>query len=450
MKKYFSVWMKSIGSFGKLFFIIFILTGYLSAQITTLNEAENLARKYALQLQIAEKGVKIAKFGIRDAIGNGLPSISAYGQATTNHELASMIISMPGTDGIVRPMALTMGSKYSNTAGLSLSQPLFTGGAVFAGYKIAKEGVVLSKINQKMTIDNTVLTVRSFWYQYMLTNSLIEATEQALSSAKGNLELVNKKYNAGSVSQFELLQAKVSFEQLKPQIIQLKNQLKIIVTNLSAYLNDPDKRKIEPQGILVMENNPFENTTLENIIKTGEKNRLELQLMVSQKKILIQQRNIVMGQTLPMLSLSADLRQQAQAENKDDLDYLRSKSTSLNISIPLFSGGRKIASIQKSRVAIKEAELQEKQTRTFIRTEIESMYYKVEEAEKRITANATLVEQAGEALRLAELMYENGSSTQLDVQNARSAVLQAKSAHYSAIFEYNMALNQLKKSMNQL
>jgi|GEM_PF-804456 len=434
---------------GALIALLLVLSAGLQAQVKTLEEAESIVLSNALQIQIAEQGVEKARIGFREAVGTVLPTISAYGQATTNQELPSIIIDFDGP-GPQPATAIPMGSKYSNTAGFSLSQPLFTGGAVLAGFRIARESVEMSRINEQMTRDNTIMTLRTLWYQLLLTRSLIEATEWGLESATANFELAQKKFNAGTASQFEVLQAQVNMEQLKPTLIQLRNQLRSVKTNLLAYINDPAVREIEPSGKLTPEEDPFVGLDLEGLVAKALRQRPELQLLESQRSILEQQRNIAYGQVLPMLSFSADIRHQGQDDVKDDLNYLRSRSSSLNLSVPIFSGGRKVAAIQSARVALKEAELQYEQTLTYLRTELESNYYKVDESRQSIEANAALVEQAEEALRMAKLSYESGASTQLEIQNAQSAVLQATGAYLSSVFQYNLALNNLKKSLNQL
>jgi outer membrane protein TolC len=47
-------------------------------------------------------------------------------------------------------------------------------------------------------------------------------------------------------------------------------------------------------------------------------------------------------------------------------------------------------------------------------------------------------------------MYAEGASTQLDVLNANLALNQAKLNYQQSLFEYNVALANLKKSINQL
>jgi outer membrane protein TolC len=118
--------------------------------------------------------------------------------------------------------------------------------------------------------------------------------------------------------------------------------------------------------------------------------------------------------------------------------------------VPLFNGGRKLAGIQKAKISEKELALQLRQMELLIEADVESAYLMLQESVMKIESNSRVVEQAAEALRLARLMYENGSVTQLDVLNSESGWLQAQSAYLSSIFEFNVALNNLKSAINQL
>lgn len=106
--------------------------------------------------------------------------------------------------------------------------------------------------------------------------------------------------------------------------------------------------------------------------------------------------------------------------------------------------------IQKAAIAKKEAEIKLQQTALTIKSEIEAAWLKVHETKMNIDANATMMEQAAEALRLARIMYDNGSSTQLEVLTAEGNYLQAQSSYYQTIFQYNVAVDQLKKAVNTL
>jgi outer membrane protein TolC len=57
---------------------------------------------------------------------------------------------------------------------------------------------------------------------------------------------------------------------------------------------------------------------------------------------------------------------------------------------------------------------------------------------------------AQEAMRLANLMYEEGASTQLDVMGARLALTQARLNYVSSLYEYQMARYGLRKAAGLL
>ena len=172
--------------------------------------------------------------------------------------------------------------------------------------------------------------------------------------------------------------------------------------------------------------------------------------MNGQKYIQRNRRLISYSSSLPKVFIQSQIQYQSQAETIDELDYARSLNASVNLSIPIFSGARNFRKIQKSNIEIKKTNIQYEQTRNHILNEVESTYLKVKETKANIEANAGLIEQAKEALRLAKLMYENGRITQLEVQSSESSYLQVRAAYYQSIFEYNVSINSLKQSLNEL
>lgn len=438
----------------RLTLILLMTFGFSFAQEMelSLDKAEQLALKQNFDLAIASREESKAKIGVMEAVGSGLPSISGYGAYTKNHELAVMYI--PNFSNLAGPpIPITLGVPYNATVGLSVSQPLFTGGAVTNGFLIAREAKNISSASRDLTRQNILIAVRTLYFQVEFMQSLINATEQASLSAKTNLEQVEKRETVGKASQFDVLQAKVKYQSLLPQLQSLKNQHETALTNLRAVMGISEPTKFLITDSLVITENPFDGASLDSLKAIAKVKRPEMLITESQKDISTYQRNIAVGQTLPMLSLSADVRHQAQAQKSTDISpstYVRSTSTSINISWPLFSGGRKALGVQKSAIARKEADLQVQKMELNIGSEVEAAYLKVQETKLNITANASVREQAAEALRLARIMYENGSSTQLEVLGAEGNYLQAQSSYYQSIFQYNVAIDQLKKATNAL
>ncbi|NIR67250.1 MAG: TolC family protein [Aliifodinibius sp.] len=92
----------------------------------------------------------------------------------------------------------------------------------------------------------------------------------------------------------------------------------------------------------------------------------------------------------------------------------------------------------------------EKQLKDAIIAEVEDAYNKLNEAKQKFRSAQNTVELAKEALRLANLMYDEGANTQLDVLNSRLALTQAQMSYANSLFEYQVARYQLRKVTGQL
>lgn len=427
---------------------VFSLT-MLFARELSLQEAERLALEHNLQIKMSETSLKTAKASSRESLANFFPTLSSFYQMTDNLELSVVYIDFDG-DGPAPPTEMRMGKQFNSTAGIQLSYPVFTGGAIINGQLMASAAVNLSELGLQDQINTVIHTIRSLYYQVQMLESMIEAIESGLASAKENYELAQIREKAGQTTHLDVLQAKVRYESYKPQLVSLKNQRTNALNNLRTYINDPSLETVSVKGKLEQIPNPYTDMELENLLSAGMENRPELQMAEQQRKIAAYQRNLAYSNILPKVQLGSTVQWQANADAIDDLNHRRSSNISLSVSLPLFNGGKNAAGIQKAGLSLKEANYRYEQTADYIQNDVESAYRSVEENYSNILANADVVAQAEEALRLSKLLYETGSATQADLLSAESAFLSAKSNYISSVFQYNIAVETLKKALNKV
>jgi len=426
-----------------------ILAVALSAREITLQEAEELALQHNIQIKLSEASLNKAKVSSRESLANFFPTISSFYQLQDNLELSVMVVDFDG-DGPAPPQELQMGTTYNSIAGIQLSYPIFTGGAIINGQLMSKVGVNLSKLSLQEQINTVVHTIRLLYYQSQMLNSMIEATEMGLASAKESYELALQMQAVGQATELDVLQAKVRYESYKPQLVSLKNQRVSALANLKTYINDPELENVEVVGKLDMIDNPYAGMSIEDLNEITRNERLELKMAEEQQKIAKYQRNLAWSSIMPMVQVGGNVQWQANANVFDELDHLRSSNISLGVSLPLFAGGKNAAGIQKATIGVREARYQLEQIEDFIYTDVDAAYRKVEETLTNIYATDDVVKQAKEALRLSKLLYENGSATQLELMSAESAYIGAQSNYISSVFQYNLAVEDLKKSLNAM
>jgi outer membrane protein TolC len=71
------------------------------------------------------------------------------------------------------------------------------------------------------------------------------------------------------------------------------------------------------------------------------------------------------------------------------------------------------------------------------------------EAWELVDASGKVVEQADEALRLAQVRYDAGTATQLDLLTSQVELTRAKLNQLQAYYRYNVALAAMRKAIGQ-
>ena len=263
--------------------------------------------------------------------------------------------------------------------------------------------------------------------------------------------MVQKQKDAGAASGFDLLRAQVQVANMRPQVISAQHRHEQALTGLSAAIGLGDDTPVVVEGTLEYTQTDLTDRSLSELQGYASRHRLELKNVQHQRKM--QQNNLVIARSrlLPTLSASANLQHQLQ---KDDLDiagddFYRSISGGLTLSIPLFAGGTNYGGLQQAKVELRRVDDTEQQVRNMITAEVESAYYGLIDAKEKIESQEQTIGQAQESVRLAELMYREGTATQLDVLNAQLALQQAQSNYSQYLLQYNVARDQLQIAINQ-
>jgi outer membrane protein TolC len=178
------------------------------------------------------------------------------------------------------------------------------------------------------------------------------------------------------------------------------------------------------------------------------KNRAELEQLLVSREINEKQRQIALSTIRPQVSLFASYDVLEIAD--DEVDLTDGYSFGTRLQWTLFDGGAAVARARQSETDIKIDETQFANQRNQIRLQVEQGYYNLTASQENITTSAKAVELAEESLRLARLRFQAGVGTQTDVIQAQSELTTARGNFFSAIIDYNQALNQLERSVTNL
>jgi len=324
---------------------------------------------------------------------------------------------------------------------VEVRQTLYAGGQVRAAIRVAKFTEDSSYFSLLDTIDQTIATVRTQYYNVLLTRALITVQEESVRLLQDQLKDQQNRFEAGTVPRFNVLQAEVALANQQPALISARNNHRIAQYQLARTLNlDPG-----PQGQTtfnaVGELSVSERQLgLKNAIQSGIERRPFLK--VQRLNILIQkeQVKVALAGYKPQLSTNAgyEIRNSAISDQLDDTinGWFFGFTGQWNI----FDGLETYGKTKAARANLETARITYEDSVHQVELEVQQSYANLQTARETIRSQQKTVEQALEAVRLATERLAAGAGTQLDVLNAQVQLTTARSTELQARASYNTAL----------
>lgn len=179
------------------------------------------------------------------------------GQDVGNNPLVEQVIDYLNVDVTASLKMLDHGA----FANLLVTQPIFAGGRIIAGNKLAKLGVEAAELQTYMTRDEVLLTVEErFWMLHSLYAKRT-ALEQALQMIDTLRRDAEAGTDAGVVGRNDLLKVKLKQNEMLAAKTQLDNGIRLATKALAQYvgrmeLADDELMLIEPEEQPISMSNP--------------------------------------------------------------------------------------------------------------------------------------------------------------------------------------------------
>ncbi len=445
--------------------MLFALCTGAAEKPLSLEQCVTMALNKNPDLRIAEKEWKKANAGIWESYSALLPSVDGHinyqhaWDIQTNTipnflkpmlgPLASMIPELADMPDYVE---LSFGVANTISYGATLTQPLFLGGAGVAGVRMAYAGAKAAEQNYESKKQGMIYQVTDAFYGCILARKMVEVQEDALAQAESNYDVVSKKYQVGSASGFEKMRSAVEVANLKPAVISAKHQYESALTGLRMLIGLEASEEIFIDGELSYLYDDYADAGLTGLQREALINRPELSALHAQKKLASNGVTIARSQFMPKVFFNTDYSYLGMRNDmrftKDD--YSKGFTSSLTLQMPLFHSFKESKQYQKAQFDYQITKDMEKQLTDAIMAEVEIAFNKLMETREKYQAANESIELAEEAMRLANLTYEEGASTQLDVLSSQLALTQAKMNHASALYEYLMARYMIRKVTGNL
>ena len=418
----------------------------------TLPEDLSRALEHNESYLIAEQEQRRAEARVTEARADALPKFSFFGNFTRNFEIPSQFVTIDWdpTDGIPPQVSsFKFGFENSVLWGFSARQTLFDG-QVFAAYSAARLYARYVKEMRRQSRLDLQRDVSMAFYDAFLAGQRVDVARQALELTTQTRDVVQQKFDQGRTSESDLLRARVQVANLRPEVTQAENLRQLSLTNLRNLLGIEAGVPISLQ-LTYPDSADWENEALDGLLDRARARRpeplqAELEVRMRQKAV-----SVASADHYPSLSLSADYAVNAYRERLGLNRWLRSKawSATLSLSIPIFEGMRVSSGVTQAKVDLSQARLRESAINKMVALDVEKASHDFVEARERLASQSETVRQAEEGYQIAQLRYQEGVGTQLEVTDAMVALTTARLNQSQALRDVLVARVQLRRAVGE-
>ena len=390
----------------------------------------------------SQERVDAAQSRVRGAASQFMPSLNAQGLQNLDEKV--FVLEFPSFVPGGKPQRFAIDFTKDYQLALSFSLPLYTGGRLTSGYRTAKYGYLSSQESARQTTHETVLNVKRGFYNYLLAKELVSVTNEALSLAEKLFQNVKNMSEVGMASRLDLLRAEVRVANLKPPVIQARNNVALAELSLKTLLGLDVAQPVEVVGEMAY--TPVE-VSLDDSLAKALANRPELSQVNYQKKIASEMIKIAKADYLPTVAIAGNYNYWGDFLKFKKDNWQSFYSFNLVVNIPIFNGFSVPAKVAESNALIREIEFTEKGLVNNIKFEVQAAYLNLNQAKESLLSLGRNVDEAIESVRVAELNYAEGLITITDVGAAQVALSEARINYLRAIYDYIISLAQLEKAV---
>ncbi|MBF0546979.1 MAG: TolC family protein [Candidatus Riflebacteria bacterium] len=323
----------------------------------------------------------------------------------------------------------------------------------FGRYDSQKKAAIFSiqssdEAERKTEIEISFQAVKTF-YDLLLARHLEEVASESVSQLQRHRDLTETLVNAGANPKFDLLRAEVQLSTAKPILIKATHARSTGLADLLNLLGldpsaQPEMVGTFPEDII-------------NIPVPDEKKALEIALKnrpdVSSAKAAVEaaknQLTAVKQSLQPALQFSGYAERSRGARLPVD-DHLSNIEVQASLNYPFMDSGLTDAQAREARANLQISTLAYQNTVSTLLADIRKAISGVEEARETLHSQEKNVEQALEALAIAEKAYEAGTMTILDYLDAQLALTQAKTLRFQGLHDHAVAIAALERSLGKM
>ena len=446
----------------KIFLCVFVSLCSINsqAQTYTLEQLKDSALRNNIAVRTARLDIDAAQQQRREAFTNYFPNVSGTGlwfnankgMAKTELNLSEQISpelgmalaqSLPAEAlaALGSPISISM-MKNGTIGSLMAVQPIFAGGQIINGNKLAKVGEDVSRLQLQLSENEVEKQTEQYYWQLVSMQQkmkTVEAVEALLQDIRKDVDVAVR---AGVAMKNDQLQVQLRQNDIESQKVKLQNGISIVKMLVSQYCGLSDDNFTLSQDFPAHVGEGLGVGLLSH--DTALPSLSEYQLLQKQVEATKLQRKMELGKRLPSLGIGAGYNYHNLMENNHSFGMVFA-----TVSVPISDwwGGSHV--IKRKKIQEQKAIAQLEDNSKLLKIRMQKSWNDVQESYQQLQIAQRSIEQAEENLRLNRNYYKAGTCKMSDLLEAQMLYQQSCDKHTDAYADYQNKLLEYRQSVGQ-
>ena len=320
-------------------------------------------------------------------------------------------------------------------------------GQAIVGALLNNVAIDMQKLNLQQSEDNLRANIKTSYASVLVLQNVVTLLESSLANIERMAEMTQRSVEVGAAEQTTADLIKVRVNTLKNNINANLRSTHLALNALKVLLDVPAETELvltstlddflSAEAVLALLGNDF---ILEN--------NLNYQLL--EKNVELAKKNVHMAGWAygPTVALAYQYSKKDYFGEKEGFNMTPPNAVSLNISMPLWSSGKRASGVVEKKIALEEARNTFAETANNLGIQNEQLRYNLQNGYETYMNEKDNMEVTQRVFESTTNKFNQGAASNLDLVNASNDLITAQSSYVQAVLTLVNAQVELEKFLN--
>ena len=426
---------------------LFLLLGCsVFARELTLEEAIQMAIDNSKEMQISQKDVETAKLNLGIAFKTALPSVVYNGSYSRSEYDRKITVEEKPSQRLENEAKREVQAKGGYTQKITISQPIFKGGAILGGIQYAKAYRSIADLMYLDSQRNVRLETIQIYSDIVKSERDLEALMSSREELKATYDKQKAQLDLKLITKADLLKTEYSILEVDSQIIGTQNQITVQKENLKLKLGLP---KTEELTVVEFDVPMYLSRNIDFQSDLNQALTESIDAIVARKYVDMAdaQRKVAIADMLPQVSAFASYGVESDRRKydttMDDAEWRGGVQVTWNV----FEFGKNYDNYKVAKISQEQEELREKISKDSIDINVTGAYLELIRMEKDRDSKGRALEAAMENYKMDKEKYAAGLISTIDFLASETQLREAKVGYNQVVIDYLYAFEKYRSML---